>query len=220
MTAGHTLASTDTPAGGTLLLLRHGEVQMADTGRHYIGQQDLPLSPRGREQAAAWGDYFAAAGLQAIVCSDLSRCVETARIISARCRLVPQAWPELREVDLGEWDGQSFAAIQSCDPEAFRQRGAHIADHCPPEGESFRDLDGRVWPFFEVLLRRPQGRILMVTHAGVIRVLLCRLLGMPLENLFALGVAHGALTIVDIRPSGNRLQALNLTPQSENLVLL
>jgi broad specificity phosphatase PhoE len=50
----------------------------------------------------------------------------------------------------------------------------------------------------------------VVTHAGVIRVLLCRLLGMPLENLFAFGVAHGALAIVDIRPTGNRLQALNL----------
>jgi probable phosphoglycerate mutase len=219
MTCEQALTSTVTPANGTLFLLRHGEVQIADTGRHYIGQQDLPLSPRGREQATAWGDYFAAAGLQSIVCSDLSRCAETARIIGARCRLVPQARPELREVDLGGWDGQSFAAIQSRDPEAFRQRGARIADHCPPGGESFRDLDGRVWPFFEALLHRPQGRILVVTHAGVIRVLLCRLLGIPLENLFALGVAHGALTWVDIRPAGNRLQALNLTPQSENPIL-
>jgi probable phosphoglycerate mutase len=50
----------------------------------------------------------------------------------------------------------------------------------------------------------------MVTHAGVIRVLICRLLGMPLKNLFTIGQAYAALTIIDARPQGFRLQALNL----------
>jgi len=210
MTAGQRLHIGQAPADGRILLLRHGEVQRAGEGRHYLGQQDLPLSAQGCEQAAAWGDYMAAAGLQVIACSDLTRCRETARLIGERCRLTPRVHPELREVDLGDWDGQPFAAIQSRDPEAFRQRGTRIADHRPPGGESFRDLDGRVWPFFETLLRRTPGRILVVTHAGVIRVLLCRFLGIPLENLFAIGVVHGALSIVDIRPGGRRLQALNL----------
>jgi len=210
MTAGQRPHAGKAPTDGRILLLRHDEVQRVGEGRHYFGQQDLPLSARGREQAAAWGDYMAAAGLRAIASSDLARCRETARIIGERCRLSPQVYPELREVDLGEWDGQPFAAIRDGDPQSFRQRGAHIADHRPPGGESFRDLDGRAWPFFEGLLRRPPGRILVVTHAGVIRVLLCRILRIPLENLFTIGVAHGALSIVDIRPDGGRLQALNL----------
>ena len=210
MTVAQTLSSKDIPARGTLFLLRHGEVQMPGEGRHYIGQQDLHLSPLGREQATAWADYCAAAGLDEIACSDLARCLDTARIIGARCRLIPQACPELREINLGEWEGASFAAIHSRDPDAFRQRGARITDHRPPGGESFRDLDRRVWPFFQTLVRRPQGNILVVTHAGVIRALLCRLLGMPLENLFSIGVAYGALSIVAIRPDGVRLEALNL----------
>ena len=54
----------------------------------------------------------------------------------------------------------------------------------------------------------------MVTHAGVIRVLVCRLLGIPLENLFGIGQAHGALNIVEVRPEGYRIQVLNLqSPQ-------
>jgi probable phosphoglycerate mutase len=210
MTRERTLTSTGSPAGGTLFLLRHGEIQISGEGRHYIGQQDLPLSHSGREQAKAWADYCAAANMDEIFCSDLSRCRETARIIGARCRLVPQARPELREVALGEWEGLSFAAIQNRDPEAFRQRGARIADHRPPGGESFRDLDARVWPFFNTQFRQPRSRILVITHAGVIRVLLCRLLGMPLENLFSIGVFHGALSIVARRPGGVRLEALNL----------
>jgi alpha-ribazole phosphatase len=148
--------------------------------------------------------------LDAIASSDLVRCLETAQIIGAPRHLTPRSRPELREIALGEWDGQSFAAIQRRDPQAFQERGSRIADHRPPGGESFRDLDGRIGPFFERLLQLSQSRTLVVTHAGVIRVLLCRLLGMPLENLFSIDVAYGTLSIIAIRPSGVRLQALNL----------
>lgn len=210
MTLEQTLHSDDVQTGGKLFLLRHGEVRKVGEGRHYIGQLDLPLSERGRVQANAWAGYFAPVELDAIVCSDLSRCLETARTIGAPGQLTPRACPELREISLGKWEGQSFATIRSRDSKAFQLRGKRIADHYPPGGESFRDLEHRIWPFFEAHLHQPQSRILVVTHAGVIRVMLCRLLGMPLDNLFALGVAHGALTIVDVHPDGNRLQILNL----------
>jgi alpha-ribazole phosphatase len=210
MTVEPARPSTGTQADGRLFLLRHGAVQLPGAGRHYIGQQDLPLSDRGRAQADAWAAYFATLELDAIVCSDLARCLESARIIAAASHLTPQARPELREIALGEWEGQSFTAIQRRDPKAFQQRGGRIADHRPPGGESFRDLDERIWLFFEPLLRPSPAQTLVVTHAGVIRVLLCRLLGMPLENLFAIGVAYGGLGIVAIRPGGARLQALNL----------
>ena len=210
MTVEPTPPSTSTQADGKLFLLRHGTVQQPGEGRHYIGQLDLPLNDRGRAQAEAWAVYFATVKLDTIVCSDLARCRETARIIGTARQQTPQARPELREIALGAWEGQSFAALQRRDPQAFEQRGRRIADHCPPGGESFRDLDRRIWPFFEDLLRHPPSRTLVVTHAGVIRVLLCRLLGMPLENLFSLGVAYGALSIIAIRPAGARLQALNL----------
>ena len=210
MTVAPTRPSTGTEDGGRLFLLRHGEVEKTGAGRRYIGQQDLPLSDRGRVQAEAWAAYFATVELDTIVCSDLSRCLDTARIIGAASRQTPRARPELREIALGAWEGQSFAGIQRRDPQAFQQRGRRIADHRPPGGESFRDLDRRVWPFFQERLRHPQSRTLVVTHAGVIRVLLCRLLGMPLENLFSIGVDYGGLSIIAIRPAGVRLQALNL----------
>ena len=210
MTVALTRPPNDTENSGRLFLLRHGEVEKTGAGRHYIGQGDLPLSARGRVQAEAWSAYFATVELDRIVCSDLSRCLETARIIGAASQQTPRARPELREIALGAWEGQSFAAIQGGDPQAFQQRGRRIAEHRPPGGESFRDLDRRVWPFFEEQLRHPQSRTLVVTHAGVIRVLLCRLLGMPLENLFSIDIAYGTLSIIAIRQDGVRLQALNL----------
>ena len=195
---------------GTIYLLRHGAVRSAGGGKRYIGWQDQALSDAGLRQAGSWASYFADASLVDIYCSDLDRCLETARIIGARCSLKPQVQPGLREVSLGAWEGQRFDTVQSLFPKAFQERGDYIADHRPPGGESFRDLQNRVWPIFETVVGRISGDTLIVTHAGVIRVLLCRLLGMPLENLFCLGQSLGALNIIDVRHEGNRIQALNL----------
>lgn len=194
----------------TIYLLRHGAIQSPESGkRHYIGQKDLPLNDMGLAQARSWADYFAGEALDEICCSDLTRCLETAQLIGVRCSLVPRAMPALREIHLGAWEGERFDTIKALYPLSFEQRGDVIADHRPPGGESFRDLQHRVWPVFETLARRHQRKTLIVTHAGVIRVLLCRLLGMPLENLFAIGQAYGALNIIDILPRGYCLQVLN-----------
>ncbi len=203
---------TEVSPGGTIYLLRHGSIRSPAGGQRYIGWQDLPLNRIGLAQAAAWAVYFETLGLDAICCSDLIRCRETADIIGRRCSVEPRVFPELREVCLGAWEGISFKEMKTRYPQAFRLRGEQIADHRPPGGESFRDLQDRTWPVLEALVRRPGTRKLMVTHAGVIRVLLCRLLGMPLENLFFIGQSPGALSIIVVRPVGYRLQGLNFQP--------
>jgi probable phosphoglycerate mutase len=204
--------AVQTAADRRIYLLRHGSIQSTGDHKRYIGQLDLPLSDIGRGQALRWADYFANRKLEAIVCSDLSRCRETAAIIGDRCALRPRPYPALREIDLGAWDGKRFDTIKTRFPDDFQKRGQQIADHRPPGGESFRDLQHRVEPFFEQQTRQHPGPILMVTHAGVIRVLLCRLLGMPLANLFAIGQSYGTLTIVAKRTGGYRLQALTPSP--------
>ena len=212
MPAGSLSNGPQSPSFGTVYLLRHGVVQSLSGGKRYIGWHDLPLSDSGLQQAADWADYFDGMGLEEICCSDLIRCRETAGIIGSRCSLEPHVLPELREVNLGAWEGRSFEAIKTRYAQAFQERGEHIADHRPPGGESFRDLLGRTWPVFEEVVRRLRKHTLIVTHAGVIRVLLCRLLGMPLRRLFSISQSYGALNIVDVRPQGYRLQGLNLHP--------
>lgn len=206
---GHAPQTPERTGHGTLFLLRHGAIQSGAGGKRYIGRTDLPLSDIGLEQARAWVTFFATAELSAIFSSDLIRCMETARIIGGACLLQVQAVPAFREIDLGDWDGLPFDAVKARDPEAFRQRGENIADDRPPGGESFRDLQSRVWPAFEALARQPSGRNLIVTHAGVIRVLLCRIMGRPLGDLFTIKQGYGALTTIDTTPDGCRVLALN-----------
>jgi probable phosphoglycerate mutase len=207
----------------TIYLLRHGAVDLPENEKRYIGWQDVALSDHGLQQACAWGDRFAGTDMEAIYCSTLTRCLETARIIADRCGHRPLALAELREINLGSWEGRRIETIKTLYPQAYRQRGDQIADYRPPEGESFRDLQRRVWPAFKAVTRGLRGQTLIVTHAGVIRVLLCRLLKIPLKHLFRIGQTFGTLTTVTIGPHGYCVQAVNLpchdTTMGDNPVL-
>lgn len=207
----HMTSPTKTPTHtGTIYLLRHGAIHNPQGGKRYLGWQDDPLNDIGLRQAHAWADYFSGKSLDAIYCSDLIRCLETARVIAARFSLEPLALTELREICLGEWEGRCFDEIQTLEPQEFRRRGIDIASHRPPGGESFADLQRRVWPLFTNLACGVHQTLLLVSHAGVIRVLLCSLLGIPLENLFRIGSDYGTLSIINFGPKGYRVQAVNL----------
>lgn len=195
---------------GRLLLLRHGDIGEAFRGR-YLGQSDPPLSHRGREQAAWWAGELAGIGLQRILTSDLGRARTTAEIIAQGRELVPRLVPALREIDLGAWEGLERSQVARRWPEAHSARGRDLAGFRPPEGESFADLADRVWPVIAALSREP-GPSLVVTHAGVIRVVVCRLMGAPLQEIFRLDLEPAGLTILDADDRMSNLVSLNLPP--------
>ena len=199
-----------------ILLLRHGDIQIAADQKHFIGQTDLSLNERGRRQARFWCNWLSGIRIERIFTSDLTRCMQTARIIAADhpVEIVPSA--TLREIRLGQWDGLSFAQVRRRWPDAFRQRGRSIVRFRPPGGENFADLQRRVIPAFDDMLGHSDGTILIVAHAGVNRIILCHLLGIPLENIFRISQDRGALNLIERRTEGFRLRALNLLPDHED----
>jgi probable phosphoglycerate mutase len=199
--------------GQAIFLLRHGAIQHRSAPRRFIGQTDLPLNDRGRRQAHYWRACLAHATVAGICCSDLCRCTETARIAVPGEPPPVRAVPAMREIDLGQWDGLSFERVRRQWPDAFRQRGQDIAGFRPPDGESFTDLHQRVIPAFEEMVGRTDGNLLIVAHAGVNRVILCHLLGMPLGHLFRISQCPGAMNVIDRRADGYRVLRMNLPPQ-------
>jgi alpha-ribazole phosphatase len=195
-----------------ILLLRHGAIETGSDEKRFIGQADLPLSDVGRQQARYWSACLDGVSLAPIMASDLSRCQETARIIAAG-NLDIEPLAGLREIDLGQWDGELVSEVKRRWPDAYRKRGLDMAGFRPPDGESFLDLQKRVAPAFEEAIKRPGKIVLIVTHAGVIRMILCHILGMPVENLFRIALSHGSLNLIDLQANGYRIQALNLLPE-------
>lgn len=196
----------------TIFLLRHGVVQRANDNKHFIGQTDLPLNEVGLQQAHHWRQWLSDVPLARIITSDLQRCTTTAEIIATEHSADILQLSELREIDLGTWDGMSFQQIKQRWPDSFRERGLAIDRFRPPAGESFFDLRQRVVPVFENALDSSIGNTLIVAHAGVNRIILCHILGMPVENLLRIAQGLGAMNLIRHQAASYRIQAINLLP--------
>jgi len=199
-----------------IYLLRHGEIE-GPTIRRFIGQTDCALSKRGRAQADYWKKWMQGKRISSIFCSDLIRSSETAKIISRGLNLAVSIRPELKEIHLGEWDGQAMHAIRSDFPAEWEERGKLLDTYRPPRGESFADLYQRVIPAFDHIAEIASDPVLIVGHAGVNRMILCGVLGMPIRKLFSIRQNYGALNLID--NSGNTIQvaAVNICPEKFGL---
>jgi alpha-ribazole phosphatase len=192
-----------------IFLLRHGEVQ-SDEEKRFIGWTDVPLSENGIRQARAWQYRFLHTAFERIYCSDLSRARGTAEIIGEKRQQGLTVMPALREINLGELENLSMRQVRERFPEKWRERGENILSYRPDGGESFSDLRDRVIPVFEDIAGQAKTDVLVISHAGVNRVILCHVLGVPLENLFRIGQAYACLNTIDCRVAPYRVVAINV----------
>lgn len=124
-----------------------------------------------------------------IICSDLGRCRESARLVREVFRALGHTidiFPDagLREISLGLWEGLTVAEVESRWPGSHTARGADMAGFAPPQGESFAAVQARVVACVERWQARYPGEcLLLVSHAGVLRTLLCHWLALPLAEV-------------------------------------
>jgi alpha-ribazole phosphatase len=195
----------------TLYLLRHGAIE-GNSEKRFVGQIDVPLSEKGRQQAKLWHQRLKEDEFSMIWCSNLQRTRETAAIVCPGERHNMRFMTDLREINMGSWDGVPMAQIRKECNELWRARGEDISGFRPPGGESFTDLQQRIVPVVENIVGQAEEKVLLITHAGVIRVLLCHVLQMPLANLFRINLSYGVLTIIEYKNDLPRVMAVNLDP--------
>jgi len=170
-------------------LLRHGETEQ---GGGLRGRIDDALTARGWQQMlAGLGDGVPWSRL---VSSPLQRCAAFARELAARHALELQLEDGLRELDFGAWDGRSAAELMVTDAEALGRFWADPYAFTPPDGEPLLAFEARVLDAIARLQRQCGGEhVLLVTHGGVMRLLLARARGLPRSDLLQVEVGHGAL---------------------------
>ncbi|QEO14253.1 histidine phosphatase family protein [Agromyces intestinalis] len=184
----------------TLFLVRHGQTEWGD-GR-YAGDTDLALSPLGVAQAARLGTWARTADLDAIVTSPLARAVATADPAAQATGIAPTVDPRLREVSFGLAEGLTAAEMAERFPE---ERAAFLrspATTALPGGESGRAALERALPALgELRDAHPDGRVLVVTHNTVIRLVLCALLGLDPDRYREVFPAVGNAALTTVRPA-------------------
>ena len=147
-----------------------------------------------------------------IIASPLIRCADFARALSQRLNLPLSLDPRLVELDFGAWEGRSAADLMVSDAAALGRFWADPVTHAPPGGESLPAFQDRVlaaWQDLTAQALTNGERLLVISHGGVIRVILCTLLDHPLERLLELDVSHASLTRVGLdRNAAGTLPAL------------
>ena len=197
-------------AGSKLVyLLRHARIKNAGEQRRYIGQCDVPLDQEGIRQAERLRERLLPAGIQSFFCSDLPRSQKTADILAEGSGGRVFVRPELREIHLGEWEGLSFAEVIRRFPEKFEARGRDIAYYRIRGGESFADCSQRVLPAYQKIVAETDGPVAIVGHAGVNRLILCHLLGMPIANLFRISQDFSCVNLIQYNGINPQLKLIN-----------
>ncbi len=136
--------------------------------------------------------------LSAIYCSDLQRAVKSAKIIAESHRLTPIQVPTLRERNFGIWEGMSFTEIKEKYPAEFEAWAGNPLKYSPIGGESTIEVNERVVRALEDIIGLHTGQnISIVAHGGVNRIILCHIMGIPLENIFRIEQDYGAVNIIE-----------------------
>jgi broad specificity phosphatase PhoE len=150
-----------------LILVRHGETDWNRDGR-FQGHADTPLNDAGREQAHALADELAGERIDFVYTSDLVRARETAEIIATRLGADVVARSELREIDVGEWEGLTWPEIEERYPEGARTWHEH--GYGWKSGETYDELGERIIAALRrIAADHPDLRVLVVGHGGTVR---------------------------------------------------
>jgi len=178
-----------------ITLVRHGEVDEA-YHRCYNGHNDITLSTKGREEAKALSKVLEHQTYDAIYSSDLRRCRETTEhIISISKCMTPIYTQDLREKSWGRHEGMTFDAIVQRDGLVYENFEQWITTL---DGEPYDLYISRIKEFFtQTLPQTPYNNVLVITHAGVIRVLMHLLQNISLEEAFSINFPYSAYTTLN-----------------------
>ncbi len=187
-------------------LIRHGEPR---GGRRYRGNSiDDPLSQTGWTQMRdAVGEYD---GWDRIVTSPLRRCREFAEELGGRHEVPVAVDDDLREVGFGAWEGRTPDEIATSDPGAYEAFYRDPVRFRPDGAEPLIEFADRVARAYRGILRNHEGtRVLVVSHAGVMRAILALVLGAGPEAMYRIRVDHAGIARVRHNQNGPKLEFHN-----------
>ncbi len=195
-----------------ILLVRHGETTWNREGR-YQGRTDIPLSLVGQAQVRSLAKRLAGVPITLAVASPLERARATAQAVIGERALTLELAEGLAEISHGQWEGQLASDVARDHAEMFGiWRSAPGRDSpAGPGAETLGDVDARAWPVLAKICGRlgPDDTALIAAHDAVNRVLLCRVLGLPLERIWSFRQSPATLNVL-AGPKLDELQVVRL----------
>jgi broad specificity phosphatase PhoE len=194
--------------GTTILLVRHAAHD--DVGAYLAGRAPgVHLGADGRAQARRLAERLKRQRIDAIYCSPRERARETAAAIAAlQTALDVRETEALDEIDFGAWSGQSFDALQA--DTSWRRWNQARSLARTPNGESMLEVQARaVRAVQSAAQMHAGGTVALVSHADVIKMIVCHYLGLPIDAYDRFDIAPGSVSTISLRAYGALLLQLN-----------
>ncbi len=175
-------------------LLRHGETE---GGARFRGSINDPLSELGWAQM--WAAVESEAGWDHIISSPLARCADFAHALAEQHSISVDLNERIKEMHFGAWEGRTAAQLMAIDPNALSRFWKNPLQHTPPQAEPLTAFEARVLSaWHNIVANHREEKILLISHGGVMRVILCHILQHPIQRLLEFEIGHAALRRVSI----------------------
>ncbi len=198
----------------SIWLVRHGQTQ-ANRQRRYLSHSDSPITSYGEQQIAALVKRLRPLPFNLVISSPRERTQRTAgAILAGRGKAEMRTDAAWAEVSHGVWEGLTYAEVMARFPQQARARWAAGAEGKAEGGESLTEASGRVLTAWKNLLHEhPGGRILIVTHATPIQIVLCAAMGISLRDYWRWRIDLGSVSCLDVYPTGTIMRMVNEVPE-------
>jgi len=188
-------------------IIRHADKEQGDFYNPILRHQDQPISAKGRAEAQKLYSYFTNKPIAKIYVSEYVRTEQTIKYVAQKMKLSPIVDSRLNEIDNGVIEGMSEQEILKKFPDvwnAFRERDR---DFLFPEGESGYDAQRRVKSFMEEKQEYKEN-IILVSHDGLIRLLMCYILGIGVYRRWDFRVDTCGIMEIEYQPDYERWKLL------------
>lgn len=173
----------------------------------------MNLSPRGQRQAKILADYLRVKTIDAVYASPMKRVQQTLAPTLKLGRHEQTIYPDLREIDFGDWTGLNWGDVRDKFNFAVHEWLEQIEHPGAPNGESGKHFRARVEPCLREIVNKHNGQnVAIFCHGGVIRMVLAILLDLPLPKTNSFEVEYASITQVALHPHVAEIELLNFTP--------
>ena len=200
----------DTSKRTRIYLIRHGVVA-PESRDCFNGRTEAALDPEGLAQIGRVAEYLKSAPPDHIYASPLQRCRDSAGVLSRAFGKEIEIEEGLREMDFGEADGMHFKEVRTRFAQETAAWYADLADYRLPGAETMSEVQQRAWGAVSRIVERRQGRTVAVqAHGGVNRLILARVLGVPVGKVLNLAQDYACLNILEFWPDRTIVKGLNI----------
>ena len=193
-----------------IILVRHGQTDW-NRDRRIMGHRPIPLNSTGKKESGLLAKALVDVDIDAIYTSPLMRAFQTARILSSGRNVKLEKSSEIAEIDYGQWVGRTFEEVSQ--EKSFRVYHTNPRHAQAPGGEKMTSVAKRAVGFIEKIRKEhKKGRVLVVSHADVIKVILVNYLGIDLNEILRLRIDNSSLSLLWFKEKRARVMAVNCVP--------